>query len=121
MRPAGVAHVAICVRDLDQARRFYVEGLGLTEVQRPDFGVPGAWLQAGAEQVHLMVAEEPPPGRQHFALTVDDLEAAVADLEAAGIPAQRSPALPGAGRQAFVTDPSGNLVELNQPDELGQA
>jgi predicted enzyme related to lactoylglutathione lyase len=27
------------------------------------------------------------------------------------------PHTPGAGRQAFLSDPAGNVIELNQPDE----
>jgi catechol 2,3-dioxygenase-like lactoylglutathione lyase family enzyme len=50
------------------------------------------------------------------ALKVDDLDAIVADLEAKGVRAYRLPHVPGAGRQAFVSDPSGNQIELNQPD-----
>jgi catechol 2,3-dioxygenase-like lactoylglutathione lyase family enzyme len=53
---------------------------------------------------------------QHLALRVDDLDAAVAELEAAGVKVRRSEYMTGAGRQAFLRDPSGNRIELNQPD-----
>jgi predicted enzyme related to lactoylglutathione lyase len=49
-------------------------------------------------------------------LRVADLDTAVADLEAAGVRVRRSEYTPGAGRQAFLRDPSGNRIELNQPD-----
>ena len=50
MRPAvtGLFHVAIKTRDLEATRRFWVEVLGLTEMARPDFGYPGAWLAVTA-------------------------------------------------------------------------
>jgi catechol 2,3-dioxygenase-like lactoylglutathione lyase family enzyme len=115
----GVHHVAICVTDTDAARRFYVDVLGLTErADRPDFGFPGAWLEAGAQQVHLMEVDEMPEGaaRQHFALRVDDLDAACEVIEARGVAVHRVGHVPNAGRQAFLNDPSGNGVELNQPD-----
>ena len=51
----------------------------------------------------------------HFALRVDDLDDAVAELRAQGIKVDPIPEAPGAGRQAFLTDPAGNLIELNQP------
>lgn len=118
MELLGVHHVAICVDDLAAARRFYLDALGCRErADRPDFGFPGAWLDAGAQQIHLM--ELPAGARvplQHFALQVADLDAAVAELAAAGVAAHRVDHVPGAGHQAFLQDPAGNEIELNQPD-----
>jgi catechol 2,3-dioxygenase-like lactoylglutathione lyase family enzyme len=117
VKPTAVHHVAICVRELDAAVRFYTEVLGFTVMpQRPAAFGPGAWLESGTAQVHLMVADEHPPGLQHFALRVDDLDAAVAAIAAKGVRVDPAPHTPGAGRQAFLRDPAGNLIELNQPD-----
>ncbi|MDQ1520846.1 MAG: glyoxylase family protein [Actinomycetota bacterium] len=115
MKPAGVHHVAICVADADQALVFYRDVLGMTQLPRPDLG-PGYWLDAGGQQVHLMEAELPPPAANHFAIRVDDIDSAVADLQAEGVDVHRSPLVPGAGHQAFLHDPFGNFLELNQPD-----
>jgi catechol 2,3-dioxygenase-like lactoylglutathione lyase family enzyme len=118
MRPSGVHHVSICVRAVDEAVAFYTGVLGLTPLPRPDFGVPGAWLDAGGEQVHLIegaTAASTPAGA-HFALRVDDLAAAVDDVRAHGVQVDTVGRVPGAGRQAFLRDPSGNVVELNEPD-----
>lgn len=115
----GVHHVALCVTELEAARRFYAEALGLGErTDRPDFGFPGAWFDAGAQQVHLVEVDEMPEGagRQHFALQVEDLDAAVKSVEAAGVRVYRSSKVANAGQQAFLQDPSGNGIELNQPD-----
>jgi glyoxylase I family protein len=115
MRPAGLHHVSINVSDVAAARDFYTRVLGLTErADRPDFSFDGAWLDAGSQQVHLIKADVPPPLGQHFALAVTDLDAAVTDLRAQGV-AVTDPVPVGAGRQAFVTDPAGNRVELQQP------
>jgi glyoxylase I family protein len=115
MRPAGLHHVSINVSDVAAARDFYTRVLGLTErADRPDFSFDGAWLDAGSQQVHLIKADVPPPLGQHFALAVTDLDAAVADLRALKV-AVTDPVPVGAGRQAFVTDPAGNRVELQQP------
>lgn len=119
MIASGVHHVAVCVTDVDAARRFYTDVLGFAErPDRPDFGFPGAWLDVGGQQVHLMQVAEMPPGaaRQHFALRVDDLDAAVAAIEAHGVAVYRADYTPQAGHQAFLQDPSGNGIELNQPD-----
>jgi catechol 2,3-dioxygenase-like lactoylglutathione lyase family enzyme len=111
----GVHHVSIGVHDVDVAVEFY-HRLGLTSLPRPDFGFPGAWLQAGGQQVHLIETEIKPPGLEnHYAFQVVDLDACLAELAEHGVSARRS-STPGAGRQAFIKDPSGNIVELNQPD-----
>jgi catechol 2,3-dioxygenase-like lactoylglutathione lyase family enzyme len=115
MRPDGLHHVSINVGDVDAARDFYTRVLGLTErADRPDFSFGGAWLDAGGQQVHLIEGEVPPPVGQHFALAVTDLDAVVAELRTQGV-AVTDPVPVGPGRQAFVTDPAGNRVELQQP------
>jgi glyoxylase I family protein len=110
-----VHHVSINVRDVDTAVAFYTEVLGLTvRDDRPDFGFGGAWLDAGAQQVHLIEAEPPGALGQHFALAVADLEASVAELRQRGVEVS-DPAPVGSSRQAFCSDPAGNVVELHQP------
>ncbi|EUA30020.1 glyoxalase/Bleomycin resistance /Dioxygenase superfamily protein [Mycobacterium xenopi 4042] len=66
--------------------------------------------------MHLLESDNQPHGANHFAIRVDDLDAAVADLQQRGVEVHRVPFVPGAGRQAFLHDPFGNLLELNQPD-----
>ena len=53
-------------------------------LDRPDFGFGGYWLDAGGQQVHLMQSESKRSGGDHFAIRVDDLESAVADIRATG-------------------------------------
>jgi catechol 2,3-dioxygenase-like lactoylglutathione lyase family enzyme len=115
MKPAGIHHVSICVADADSGLAFYRDVLGLTQLPRPDLG-PGHWLDAGGQQVHLMQSDEARPRSDHFAIRVDDLEAAVADLEGRDVKVFKSEYIAGAGRQAFLHDPFGNFIELNQPD-----
>lgn len=114
MQPIGVHHVSINVVDVDAAIAFYTELLGFTlRDDRPDFRFPGAWLNVGGQQLHLIGGEVPTAKGQHFAVHVADLDAAVAELRERG--AQVSDPSPvGTGRQAFLTDPSGNLVEIHQ-------
>lgn len=114
VRPLGVHHVSINVTDVAAALAFYVDVLGLTaRTDRPDFGFGGAWLDVGPQQVHLIEAPGPQDRGQHFALQVADLDAAIADLRAAGTTVSDASPV-GTGRQAFLHDPSGNLVELHQ-------
>jgi glyoxylase I family protein len=114
MRPLAVHHVSINVRDVDQAERFYIDQLGLVRrADRPDFGFGGAWLDAGGQQVHLIEAEPPAAVGQHFALQVQDLDDVIAELRAQGVDVSEASPV-GTGRQAFLSDPSGNGVELHE-------
>lgn len=115
MQPTGVHHVSINVTDVDEAVRFYTEVLGLRmRDDRPDLGIGGAWLDAGGQQVHLIESPVPAGLGQHFAIRVDDLAAVVAELRARAVEVS-DPSPIATSLQSFLTDPSGNLVELHQP------
>jgi glyoxylase I family protein len=114
VKPLAVHHVSINVADVDAALRFYVGVLGLSvRDDRPDFGFGGAWLDAGGQQVHLIEGAVPDGKGQHFAVLVDDLDGVVDELRADGHKVS-DPQPVGSSRQAFITDPSGNLIELHQ-------
>lgn len=98
----------------DVARRFYGDVMGLVEVAKP---APmrargGMWFQAGPIQIHLGV--EPgmkPSAKMHPAFVVDDLDALVARLVAAGAEWKPSNELEGV-RRGHTLDPFGNRIEL---------
>jgi len=118
VNPIGIQHVTVAAEDLAEAIAFY-ELLGMTVVEdRPDLGIEGAWMQCAGEQVHIVVrhGRPVPDGSTHFAIIVDDLDACVAELAAAGVAAKPLRRVEGAGRQVFIQDPTGNVVEINQPD-----
>ena len=116
MKTTGLHHVAIAVDDVAAALRFYVEDLGFSvNPDRPStITIEGAWLDVGdgANQIHIIKAE-PQTGPFHFALAVDDLDAAIAELVAKGHEV-REPTSFGFSRQTVVRDPAGNPVELRQ-------
>lgn len=116
MEFSRIHHVSINVADLADAHRFYTEVLRFEVLPRPDMGVAGTWLAAGDQQVHLIEVDgfEPPRG-QHFALQVDDIDAAIAELGDRGVKVSRPTEIENVCRQAFLTDPTGNLIELNEP------
>lgn len=115
MKPSAIHHVSVNVTHLDAALAFYTRQLGLTvRTDRPAGLGPGAWLDAGGQQLHLIAGRPPRALGQHFALLVDDLDAAVAELRGAGV-AVSDPVPIGAARQAFLSDPDGNAIELHEP------
>ena len=116
MRALGVHHVSLNVDDVPAAVEFYVETLGCTERgDRPDFGFGGAWLDIGGQQIHLIEAAPAADLGQHLALQVEDLDACVGELRGCGVDVSDASPV-GTGRQAFLHDPAGNLVELHQAD-----
>ena len=109
----------------DAARRFYAEGLGMTEVDKPADLVArgGCWFRAyddsGAVTAELHVGVEDPftPARKaHPAFVVDDLAAVAGRLRSLGFEVDESQrdSFPGHVRlHAF--DAHGNRVEVLQP------
>jgi hypothetical protein len=90
----------------------------MSQSARPEIpGVDGRWFTAGDGQVHLvdapMAGEGIDPTGPHFCLGVDDLDAAVAELEERGIPYLRA-TQPVDVVQIWIVDPAGNTVELQQ-------
>lgn len=115
----GLHHASLLVADTGRSLAFYRDLLGLeTDPGRPDLGFQGAWLQIGAQQIHLLELPNPDPvsgrpahgGRdRHVALWVTDLDALAAALDQAGIPYTCS----RSGRRAlFCRDPDGNALEF---------
>ncbi len=111
----GVQHVSVNVDDIDAAHAFYVDVLGLEVQERPDLGFPGRWL-AGPNGVQVHLLERPGGGcdANHLALEVADIDVAIAWVRSQGVEAADAFEI-GAGRQVFLRDPTGNIVELNQP------
>lgn len=114
-----IDHVSVVVADVGRSLRFYREVLGLgVDASRPDLGYPGAWLQVGAQQIHLLQVPnvDPVSGRpahggrdRHVALRVEDLDGVRAALDRAGVAYTMS----RSGRAAlFCRDPDGNGIEL---------
>jgi catechol 2,3-dioxygenase-like lactoylglutathione lyase family enzyme len=117
----GIDHVQVTVaaHELDAARRFYGEILGLEPAPRPGHPSEGAWYQVGAAQLHLALEDRAAPdanrSRRHVCYRVADLAAAEKRLREAGVhilPDRRP--LPGV-RRFFVEDPGGNRVEIAAP------
>ena len=119
-------HVTIICADLDATRKFYVDLLGMAEVQRPAFAFPGFWFQIGHVQIHATQSssESGQAGwadrgtkeiarGHHFAFAVDDVVQALEIVRAHGVPiASELQQRPDGFKQVYLYDPDGHIVEL---------
>lgn len=111
-------HTSLIVADTQASLLFYSGVLGMRQIDRPDLPFPGAWLEVGSQQIHLLELDNPDPvtgrpehgGRdRHVAMMVSLLEPVKDALNAAGV----SYTLSKSGRRAlFCRDPDGNAIEI---------
>ena len=121
-----IDHVTLVVKDLEASRKFYVETLGMNEVQRPGFPFAGSWFQAGTTQIHLILEHEESGSAKpyvpeecsisrthHFAFEVDNAVQAAEKMQELGIEVVAGPKQrPDGPTQMYIFDPDHNLVEL---------
>ena len=116
-----ILHASFICSDLDAAIHFYRDILNMKlDGNRPDLGYPGAWLNFGAFQIHLLQLPNPDPvldrpahgGRdRHVAFGIRSLDSLVERLTQHGLRFTLSKS----GRKAlFVRDPDGNALEFIQ-------
>ena len=111
----GIHHVSINVNDVDAALDFYVGVLNLELKHRPDLGFPGAWIQAGEQEIHLLGIDSGVPVKeQHFAFAVSDAVTVHHALNERGFNPSAIREIPAVCRQFITHDPSGNMIEFNQ-------
>jgi catechol 2,3-dioxygenase-like lactoylglutathione lyase family enzyme len=118
----GIDHVQVAAPPgcEEAARAFYAGDLGLAEVPKPPHlaGRGGCWFAAGAQQLHVGVAQPfAPAAKAHPAFLVesaDELEQLAGRLQAAGLAVVWDRSIPGALR-FHVHDPFGNRIEVVSP------
>ncbi|MBI3829207.1 MAG: VOC family protein [Planctomycetes bacterium] len=118
IRVERLDHLTVNVTDVERAKRFYAEVLGLKEVPRPaSFVFPGAWYDAGPTLIHLVWRKEADPlSSRHLALWLSDVHAAAKYFEGQGQDVKWDQTkIPGVDR-FFIRDPDGNLIELQGSD-----
>jgi catechol 2,3-dioxygenase-like lactoylglutathione lyase family enzyme len=112
-----IDHVQICIPSgkETEARRFYTDIIGLTEIPKPEALIPngGLWYQVADIQLHLGTEDEINKSKRHPAFEVTDLQAAEQHLVKHGVKIKEETQIPGQHRFSFV-DPFGNRVELLQ-------
>jgi len=132
MQALKLDHIGIAVKDIGAALKFYADTLGLTlegEEVISEQKVRTAFLPIGDTEVELLESTEPDgpvakfiekkgEGIQHIAFKVNDIEAALKELEKRGIRLIDHKPRIGAGNKkiAFLhpKDTYGVLVELSE-------
>ncbi len=121
MQVRGVDFVGVAVSDMEKARQFYGELLGLAPVRA--FGEDWAEYQAGNVTISLIKAKADEIAKRvalgpwtaiGIALAVPDVEAALAELRAKGVSVTQETSEFPPCYMATVQDPSGNFVWLHQ-------
>jgi methylmalonyl-CoA/ethylmalonyl-CoA epimerase len=125
-----ISHIAIVVPELDDALDFWVDTLGLplAHVEHvPDQDVDVAFLPSGDSEIELLepisdssgvarFLQKRGPGIHHICFEVDDIEAVLANMKAAGVPLiNEEPTIGTGGKKIAFVHPKGTggvLVEL---------
>ncbi len=135
--PKRIDHVAIIVRNIEQALVFYRDTLGImpSEIKEvPTEQVRIAFLpmgDPGGSEIELVEPTNPDSslakslekrgeGLHHICLEVDDIDAALADMQAKGAPVlDKQPRIAAEGRAIFLhpKGTNGVLLELVERDK----
>jgi predicted enzyme related to lactoylglutathione lyase len=110
--------VSVPVTDMERAKRFYGETLGLPEIEHPEQGFPEYQL---GDNVSLYLLEMEKVGSSFtgphtasIALRVPDVAAAQKELEAKGVEFGGEPFDTGVCRMGTFKDPDGNVLMLHR-------
>ena len=112
----------LLITDAARAKEFYCDVLGLPLRHEDDFAVV---VDAGGTPLRLaVVSEVPEPAGTNAGWLVDDVNASVRALAAAGVTFERFPGMdqdadgvcqpPGGGGVAWFRDPDGNRLSLSR-------
>ena len=121
----STVNVRYMVHDIDAAIAFYTTHLGFrlntraapafADVTRGDLRLLLSARTRSAGRPMPDGRQPVPGGWNRIHLIVDDIEAEVARLRAAGVPFRNDIVKGPGGAQVLIDDPSGNPIELFQP------
>jgi catechol 2,3-dioxygenase-like lactoylglutathione lyase family enzyme len=142
MRNARLLHYSHCVSDIERSRRFYTDVLGFETVAEFDFDdaataqvmdLPGCrfkgiFMKCDGMRIELIGFTQPVPdakprkraanevGHSHLSFYVTDLDEALAQVAAHGVPIERHTraVLAGGIECCVIRDPDGFPIELVQ-------
>lgn len=102
----------LAVSDLDRARRFYEDGLGL--VVEAEVGETVRFRCGGGTALAIFKRPMEPIDRTVAAFEVDDIEREVEELADRGVVVEEIITLPNGLKRAFFSDPDGNVIGMRQ-------
>ncbi len=110
----SINHVGIPTDDRAASIAFYRDLIGLEVIPHEIDGNPLVWTRAeDGSMVHLIEPREGVSAGFHVALQVDDFDAALNAVKAAGIEITQGPGERHNGQHYFfVSDPDGNRIEI---------
>jgi len=123
--PETTVNVRYMVNDVDAAVDFYTKHFGFTlmlnaspafaDVRRGALRLLISGPKSSAGRAMPDGRRPEPGGWNRFELVVEDIQAEVARLRAAGVSFRNDIVTGPGGKQILAEDPSGNVVELFQP------
>jgi predicted enzyme related to lactoylglutathione lyase len=124
-RVTGIGGFFFRARDPEALNRWYAEHLGVIMLESRNMEDPG-WFQDRGETVFWAFSQDSdffgaPERTWAINFRVDDLDAMVAGLRAAGVAVQPHEESYSNGRFAELEDPEGNHVQLWEPNAASLA
>lgn len=131
MKISFLHHVSLATADAARSTRFYQDVFGAELIARPPFSFNGAWFGLGPTQIHLVenasgtmrASPRINTSDTHFAIRVEDFDAALRHLAARGFREDAGVDDPmrmlvirdsiAGFPQAFLLDPDRHVVEIN--------
>ncbi|MBI4531870.1 MAG: VOC family protein [Candidatus Latescibacteria bacterium] len=126
----GIEHVAIAAKDTEGLCSWYQTVLGFRVVYDNKKSPPTYFVRLGNQTLSLIEIlpagegapvrkETSDPGINHIAITVDEFETAVEDLESKGVVMENIREASGGVKVGFFHDPEGNLLQIiDRPNPL---
>jgi catechol 2,3-dioxygenase-like lactoylglutathione lyase family enzyme len=117
----GLHHVQLAMPpgSEDECREFYVDVLGMTEIQKPPFLAARGGLRVRSDrlEIHLGVEEDFRPARKaHPGILVEDLDSLAKRLADKGVEITWDDNFPG-HRRFYAYDVLGNRLEFLSPKQ----
>ena len=125
MQLKGIHHIALNVKDLDRAERFYKDVLGFQITHRFSKGLRHLMLETGNATIALFESPElevkeamnllSEEGYHHVALEADpaDFKNIVKELKSKNIHIDNGPVKRGDGESIYFNDPDDNHLEIH--------
>ena len=122
-----IEHLAIAAQDTEALSAWYCQIFGFEVAYKNQKSPPTFFVKLGNGLIELIPASEEirvarenaDPGLSHFAISVDDFDAAAEDLAGKGIEITGIREASGGVKVGFVTDPEGNSFQvISRPTPL---